>query len=198
VILSRPSGQLSSDLTRSRMIDRLKIPAAFKRAASSLLLAGGIVFVFAGLSAALGFGPEGMLASVAVIAALLYAGGVWFGAAPTMLAPVGGESVMVFDRSLRIAAGAAPGTPLLLTFPESLRAEIEMRCRLALQGEHTHFDCEHAGARVSFDISPVHTIAGLVLYGVLITGSGLHAPAARPSQHASPSREALRQDLAVS
>jgi hypothetical protein len=72
-----------------------------------------------------------------------------------------------------------------------------MRCRLALQGEYTHFDCEHAGARVSFDISPVHTIEGLALYGVLITGSGLHAPAARPSQQASPSREALQRDLSA-
>ena len=159
------------------MIDRLKIPAAFKRAASSLLLAGGIVFVFAGLSTALGFGREGILASVAVIAALLYAGGVWFGGTPAILAPAGGETVMVFDRSLRITAGAAPGTALLSKFPEPLRPEIEMRCRLALQGEHTHFDCEHAGARLSFDISPVHTIHGMVLYGVLITGSGLRAPA---------------------
>jgi hypothetical protein len=159
------------------MIDGLKNTGAFKRAASSLLLGGGIVVVFTGLSAALGSGPQGMIASVAVIAALLYAGGVWFGSTPGMLAPAGGETVIVFDRSLRVTAGAAPGTPLLSQFPEPLRPEIEMRCRLALQGEHTHFDCEHAGARMSFDISPVHTIQGLVLYGVLITGSGVRARA---------------------
>jgi hypothetical protein len=159
------------------MIDHLKNTGAFKRAASSLLLAGGVVVLFAGLSAALGSGAQGIVVSIAVMAALLYAGGVWFGGTPLMLAPAGAEIVIVFDRSLRVTAGPAPGTPLLARFPEPLRPEIEMRCRLALQGEHTHFDCEHAGARMSFDISPVHTIQGLVLYGVLIAGSGLRAPA---------------------
>ena len=150
----------------------------FKRAASSVLLASGIVFVFSGLSAALGFTTAGMLASIAAIAALLYAGGTWFGGAPASFSPAGGaETVIVFDRSLRIAAGATPGTPLLSRFPEPLRPEIEKACRLALSGEHTHFDCEHAGARVHFDISPVQSITGMVLYGVLITGSGVRVPA---------------------
>ena len=150
-----------------------------KRLASSVLLAGGIVFVFAGLSAALGFTAAGMLASIAAIAALLYAGGAWFGGAPPSLATAGGlETVIVFDRSLTIAAGATPGTPLLSHFPEPLRPEIETACRLALRGEHTHFDCDHAGARISFDISPVQSISGMVLYGVLIAGSGVRVAAA--------------------
>lgn len=146
-------------------------------ATSSILLASGMVFVFVGLSAALGFGTGGVLASIAVIAALLYAGGLWFGGAPAMLVPSGSETVIVFDRSLRIAAGAAPGTPILNQFPAALRPEIEMRCRLALKGEHTHFDCEHAGTRMSFDISPVQSIQGMVLYGVIIAGSGMPVPA---------------------
>lgn len=150
-----------------------------KRVASSVLLAGGIVFVCTGLSAALGFTTVGMLASIAAIAALLYGGGIWFGGAPARLAPAGGpETVIVFDRSLRIAAGPTPGTPLLSHFPEPLRPELEMRCRLALRGQHTHFDCDHAGARISFDISPVPSIHGIVLYGVLITGSGVRVAAA--------------------
>jgi hypothetical protein len=150
-----------------------------KRLTSSVLLAGGIVFVFVGLSAALGFTGAGMAASLAAIAALLYAGGTWFGSAPLSLATAGGsETVLVFDRSLRIAAGATPGTPLLSHFPEPLRAQIETACRLALRGEHTHFEGQHGSARVFFDISPVQSISGMVLYGVLITGSGLRAPAA--------------------
>ena len=160
------------------MIYRLRNMGVVKRAASSLLLAGGVVFVFAGLSAALGSGVMGAVASIAVIATLLYAGGVWFGGAPAPFAAGGAETVIVFDRSLRVAAGAAPGTSLLSHFPQPLRAELEMRCRLALQGEHTHFDCEHAGARISFDISPVQSIQGMVLFGVLITSSGIPVPAA--------------------
>jgi hypothetical protein len=160
------------------MIYRLKDMSVVKRAASSLLMAGGVVLVFAGLSAALGSGVVGAVASVAVIAALLYAGGVWFGGVPAPFATPGAETVLVFDRSLRVAAGATPGTSLLSQFPQPLRAELEMRCRLALQGEHTHFDCEHAGARISFDISPVQAIQGMVLYGVLVTSSGLPVSAA--------------------
>jgi hypothetical protein len=148
-----------------------------KRPASSILLAGGLFLVFVGLSAALGFGTGGMLASIAVIVALLYAGGLWLGSAPATLAAAGAETVIVFDRSLRVAAGAAPGTPILSRFPEALRPEIEMRCRLALKGEHTHFECEHAGTRISFDISPVQSIQGVVLYGVLVAGSGMRVPA---------------------
>ncbi len=155
------------------MIYRLKDMGVVKRAASSLLLAGGVVFVFVGLSAALGSGLVGAVASIAVIATLLYAGGVWFGGAPAPLAAPGAEAVLIFDRSLRVAAGAAPGTALLSRFPAPLRAELEMRCRLALQGEHTHFDCEHAGTRISFDISPVQSIQGVVLYGALVTSSGI-------------------------
>jgi hypothetical protein len=150
-----------------------------KRLASSVLLAGGIVFVFAGLSAALGSTAAGMMASIAAIAALLYAGATWFGSAPQSLASAGGlETVLVFDRSLRIAAGGTPGTPLLSHFPEPLRPDLETACRLALRGEHTHFDCDHRGARIFFDISPVQSISGMVLYGVLITGSGVRVPAA--------------------
>jgi hypothetical protein len=149
--------------------------ALVKRIVSSVLLASGIVLVFAGLSAALGFTAGGMLASVAAIAALLYAGGVWFGAPPVSLVPAGSDTILVFDRALRVAAGAAPGVSVLSQFPEPIRPEIEVRCRAALRGEHTHFACEHAGKRIAFDIAPVQSLNGMVLYGVVISGSGVRA-----------------------
>lgn len=151
--------------------------ARVKRLASSLLLATGIVLVFAGLSAALGFSVGGMVASVAVIATLLYAAGVWFGPAPPSVVPSGAETVIVFDRSLHIVAGATPGTPLLTQFPAALRDEVEAHCRAALRGEHSHFTCEIGGRQVAVDIAPIQTIAGAVLYGVLIAGSGTRVPA---------------------
>ncbi|HEX6974634.1 MAG TPA: hypothetical protein VF147_09540 [Vicinamibacterales bacterium] len=154
--------------------------ARVKRLASSLLLATGIVLVFGGLTAALGFTPGGMIASVAVIAALLYAGAVWFGPAPPALAPAGAETVIVFDRSLHIAAGATPGTPLLSQFPAELRETIEAHCRAALAGEHSHFSAEIAGHYVAFDVAPIQTVAGAVFYGVLITGAGSAVPAVTP------------------
>ena len=59
---------------------------------------------------------------------------------------------------------------ILSQFPEQLRPDIEVRCRAALRGEHSHFQCVHAGGRLSFDIAPV-PIHGVVMYGVLISGS---------------------------
>ncbi len=148
-----------------------------KRALSSVLLACGIVLVFAGLSTALGLTPAGMLASVAAIAALLYAGGVWFGGATPQLSVPGADTVVVFDRMLHVVTGPATGASLLSQFPAPIRPELEMRCRLALRGEHTHFSCEHAGARIAFDISPVQSINGIVLYGIVIAGQGMPMPA---------------------
>jgi hypothetical protein len=149
-----------------------------KRVASSLMLACGIVLIFAGLSTALGLTVPGMLVSIAVIAALLYAGGLSFGASPAALAPAGTETIIVFDRSLNVAAGRWHGLPLLRQFPQAMRPELEVRCRAALRGEHTHFVCDHGGARVAFDIAPVQTVHGMVLYGALITGSSARVPTA--------------------
>ena len=49
-----------------------------KRLASSVLLGLGVLLVFFGLNAALGFTRGGAIASLAVIGALLYSGAVWF------------------------------------------------------------------------------------------------------------------------
>lgn len=153
----------------------------FRRAFSSILLAAGLAIILAGLSAAFGFGAGSIVVSIVVVATLIYAGGMWFGGPSHSIAAPGADVVLVFDRSLKITAGPAPGTSVMMQFPEPLRPEIEMRCRLALRGEHTHFECEHGGARLAFDIAPVQSIQGVVMYGVLISGSGLVAPAAAPA-----------------
>lgn len=153
----------------------------FRRAFSSFLLAAGLVTIIAGLSAAFGSTIAGILVSLILVAALFYAGGLWFGGRSHRIAAPGADVVIVFDRSLKITAGPAPGTSVMTQFPEPLRPEIEMRCRLALRGEHTHFECEHSGTRLAFDIAPVQSIQGVVMYGVLISGSGIAVPAAAPS-----------------
>lgn len=156
-----------------------RVPAmtTLKRLLSSLLLASGLTLVFVGLSHALGFTVPGMIASIAVIGALLYAGGVWFGAPPGIPAPAGAATVLVFDRDLRVVTGPGTGAPLIKRFPAPLRPEIEMRCRAALRGESTQFTCELEGRRLLFDVSPVASASGAVLYGVLMTGAGPAIPA---------------------
>lgn len=132
--------------------------ARTKHLTASVLLAAGIVLVFTGLSSALGFTVSGMLASVAAIAGLLYAGGIWFGASAKRV-PAGADALM-FDHRLTLTTG----TSLLLQFPEPLHAEIQARCLAALAGERTRFT---AGARV-FQVLPVVDADGVVAYGVLI------------------------------
>jgi hypothetical protein len=66
------------------MITRWNGMVPLNRVLSSVLLASGIVLVFAGLSAALGFTAPGMIASIAVIGTLLYTGSVWFSSPPVI------------------------------------------------------------------------------------------------------------------
>lgn len=133
---------------------------------ASVLLAAGIVLVFAGLSSALGFTTIGMLASIAVITGLLYAGATWFG---TPAPPSSSSTVLLFDHRLELTTGA----PLLTQFPEPVRAEIRARCLAALAGERVHFT---ASGR-AFQVLPVIDAHGVVMFGVLIEGS----PAAQAS-----------------
>ncbi|HVL69257.1 MAG TPA: hypothetical protein VM364_18510 [Vicinamibacterales bacterium] len=145
-----------------------------KRLASSLLFAAGIVLVFAGLSAALGFTALGMLASVGLIAALLYAGGTWFGGAPTR---PGGGPVLVFDATLTLVSGA----PLLAQFPAALHDTLRAHCVAALAGERTQFA---AGGR-TFDATPIVAGDGRVLYAALIERSQTAAAAGAAAVHAN-------------
>jgi hypothetical protein len=133
--------------------------ARAKQLAASVLFAAGIVLVFGGLSSALGFTVSGVLASVAAIAGLLYAGGIWFGA-PARAAPSGAQ---MFDQRLELTTGG----PVLLQFPESLRAEIRVRCLAALAGERARFSLEGR----TFQVLPIVDVEGVVVYGVLIEGA---------------------------
>ena len=141
--------------------------ASIKRFASSLLLSGGLVLVFAGLSAALGFTVVGVLASIAVVAALLYAGGVWFGATADVISPV----VFVFDRDLRIAVGPATGQRVTSQFPEAMRAEVERRCLSAISGHYSRFVCTDGSRERTFDAAPVLTAQPSPVCGVLVEGA---------------------------
>lgn len=137
---------------------------AMNRAASYVLLAGGLLLVFAGLSSALGFSAGGMLASAAAIVALLYAGGVWFGAASR-----DDRSVVLFTRALTIASGPLAGRPVRELFPEMPGHEIEARCREALDGHAARFACGADAGPRTFTASPVRVEDGLILYGVLMS-----------------------------
>jgi hypothetical protein len=151
------------------MMARCKMRVA-KNTASSLLMSLGVALTFLGLSSALGFTAGGMAASFAATAALLYAGGTWF-SRTSASAPPGAATIVVFDRRLRVVTGASFGSSVSAVFPASIRSDIETRCEAALRGEPSHFICEHRQARFVFDVAPVQNIAGVVLLGVLISGS---------------------------
>lgn len=154
--------------------------APFNRILSSVVLASGLGLVFTGLSAALGFTPAGMVASVSAMAALLYAGSRWFGPPPAIPLIIGAPTVMVFDRDLRVTAGPGTGRTVLSQFPAALRPEIEIRCRAALAGESTCFVCHTPAARLVVETAPLASLTGVVLYGTLVASSGLAAPAMMP------------------
>lgn len=141
---------------------------------SSVLLAAGLLLVGGGLAAAFQFSAAGLLASAAAVATLLTAGRVWFAPPEPATSHPG---VIVFDRSLRIACGAARGVHVAAQFPLSMRGQIEARCAAALRGEHLHFACEHDGVALGFDAAPVRAADGTVLYGLLITGTAAPASA---------------------
>ena len=133
-----------------------------QRAGSYVLLAGGVLLVFAGLASALSFSPTGMIASAAAIAALLYAGAVWFGAAPRA-----DPSVVLFTPQLTVAAGPLAGRAVPELFPIALRKEIDARCRAALAGQSSRFS--PAGGE-TFEAAPVRGADGLIVFGILISG----------------------------
>lgn len=139
---------------------------------SSTLLVAGVVLVFAGLATALGFTIGGTIASLAAIVTLLYAGAVWFGQATTSPGRSGPAGlVIVFDRALSVVCGAGRGTPLVLQFPEILRADIELHCVAALAGQSTRFTCDDGVSRLGFDAAPVRVQDGSIVYGILLSAA---------------------------
>ena len=128
-----------------------------------MLLAGGVFLVFAGLSSALGFSMSGMIASTAAIAALLYAGGVWFGEPPRE-----DYTLVLFTPALVIANGPLAGRPVTDLYAETTRREIESRCRAALEGHASHFSCTPGS---ELHATPVRAADGTVMFGLLMSGS---------------------------
>jgi len=135
------------------------------RVGSTILLAGGIFLIFGGLSSALGLSTSGVVASVAAIAALLYAGGVWFGQAPHI-----DPSVVLFGRDLAVAGGALRGRQVADLFDDSIRRQIESACREALDGRPSQFSCGSGEARRAFEAAPVRGTDGVISYGLLLSG----------------------------
>jgi hypothetical protein len=133
------------------------------RIISFVLLAGGVVLVFAGLTAALGFSTSGVIASAAAIAALLYAGGVWFGASAR-----GEAAVVLFTPQLTVAAGPFTGRLVADLYPEPMRREIDERCRAAFDGQSVRFT--PAPGR-TFETAPVRAADGAIVYGILIAAA---------------------------
>ena len=148
------------------------------RTASSVLFASGIMLVMIGLSAALGFTVLGMVASIAAVGALLYAGGIWFGD-KSGFAP----TVLVFDRELRITGGLFAGKPVSSKFPSTIRDEVERRCAAAIAGQHSRFTCADGRRQRTFDVAPVlsgraHDIAGVLVESAAAVDDPLAADAA--------------------
>lgn len=124
------------------------------------------MLVFVGLASALGFSLPGIIASTAAIAALLYAGGVWFGDAPRA-----DPSVVLFTPDLTVAGGSFSGRHVSELFSEGTRAEIDVRCRGALAGGPSHFTCGSGTALHYFSVTPVRDETGVIVYGLLLSGA---------------------------
>jgi hypothetical protein len=157
----------------------------FKRLASSGLLGLGVLLVFFGLTAALGFTPGGAIASLAVIGALVYSGAVWFAqpdppdaraSAVPRVAELTGP--IVFDRDGRVVSGAGSGRALSAQFPETLRVEVNQRCAAALAGVAGRVAGDCDGRPVTFEFLPVRSSNGSVVYGLLVTSEAIAPPMA--------------------
>jgi hypothetical protein len=117
---------------------------------ATMLLLAGVGLVFTGMSSALNFSLPGIIAAVATIAGLLYAGGVWFGGAT-----VGETSALIFDRRLIIVGGAHPGRPIGDAF----------------DGRSTRFSIPGETERRRFEVAPIRSADGFVAYGILLSGA---------------------------
>jgi hypothetical protein len=135
------------------------------RAVSLGLLSAGVGLVWMGLYAALGATPASLVASAAAVAGLLYGGATWFGPGRVFAQ---GDPLLVFDRSLFVAAGPLRGTPLVGQFPEPIRERVLDLCAAVIGGKSVHFACDHDGRRLRFDGAPIRAADGTVVYGLLI------------------------------
>jgi len=151
-----------------------------RRALSTALLVTGVALVFAGVNAAVGFSTIGVVASLAAVAGLLYAGAVWFGAPPGPKRPL--DRILVFDQSLRLASGVDRGVPLASCFPDAVLRDLEACCSAALAGASGRFSCNRDGVRLEYEAVPVRSPDGLIVYGILMA----------TAENARPARDAAR------
>jgi hypothetical protein len=143
-----------------------------KRLVSAVLLGLGVLLVFLGMSSALEFTPGGLVASVAAIAALLYAGASWFAPQPPPAA-LAATLPIVFDRNCLIVTGPAPGQPVAAQFGDDVRAELEQRCIAALNGVPGRLVAAHRGRTTTFEVVPVRSADSVVVYGMLVTAEAI-------------------------
>jgi hypothetical protein len=140
---------------------------------STALMMSGVAFVLFGFSTALGSTVSGVIASVAAIVALLYAGAVWFGAGASPrranLPAPWSSPLIVFDRDGRIVSGAEKGQPVASLFPAMIRPEIEQRSTAALAGTSARFACLYNGQAILLDALPVRSADGTIVYGILLS-----------------------------
>ena len=142
-----------------------------KRIVSSALFAIGIALIFVGWIRLLGTTAPALLASTAAIAALLYAGGIWFGSALT-----DGPTILVFNHTLTISGGPLAGKPVVSQFPIWMRGDIRRHCEAAIAGKYSRFTCAGAIRPRTFDAAPITNGEGTVVCGVLIEGAAIPAP----------------------
>jgi hypothetical protein len=143
-----------------------------KRVVSAVLLGLGVLLVFLGMSSALRFTPGGLVASVATIAALLYAGAMWFAPLPRPAAMTAAMPI-VFDRNRLMVTGPAPGQTVAAGFSEDVRAELEQRCTAALNGVPGRFVAVYRGRTTSFEVVPERSADGVVVYGMLVSADAV-------------------------
>lgn len=154
------------------------------RVASFVLFASGLALVLVGLSAALRFTVPGVVASVAAVAALLYAGGVWFGDRASVHAP----SVLVFDRDLKVIGGPYAGQPVGSRFPGSMRDEVIHYCAAAVAGRPSRFVCRDGNTERVFEAAPINIGRPSDISGVLVEGAAaVHAPTSTAEHHTAES-----------
>jgi hypothetical protein len=141
---------------------------SIRRVFSSILLAAGVVLVLAGLTSALGSGVTGLVAGVALVSALLYAGATWFAPPPLVATPL----LVLFDRSGRVVAGFRAGEPLAARFSRSRAADIDRHVATVFAGASVHVMPDPHDA-TTLVMVPVRAADGTIPLAILTTASAV-------------------------
>lgn len=110
------------------------------------------------------------------IGALLYTGGIWFGAPPPrtrVTSATGDGSPILFDVYGRLVSGPHAGEPVASRFPEAARPDVERHCAIVFSGRCARFPCVCDGTPVVFEALPVRSADGAIVYSLLVpAGAG--------------------------